>query len=205
MIRQHFLEHVSGVLVILIHREDLVRLLGRDEAAFDSEASSCYSLAGFVDVPFCPHSVLLLPVPEELLSVDLFRDVAFIACRGLRGEIVGSVEGRREVDVDCTGTGGHFWVRNGFSGLYSNWSAGHVTLLFGCSFEEPEGFLPVGSLGALRSLLDRQLADLADALDSGGFRLPQLVGEFGLDFDLDLARLLEPWYIAPRAVAAFSS
>lgn len=155
MISQHFLEHISGVLVIFIHSEDLVRLLGRDEAAFDSEASSCYSLPGFVDVPFCPHSVLLLPVTEELLSVDLLRDVAFIARRGLRGEIVGSVEGWREVDVFCAGTVRHFWIRNGFSRLYCNWSAGHVTLLFNCRFEESERFLSVGSFGALRSLLDR--------------------------------------------------
>ena len=157
MISQHFLEHISGVLVIFIHREDLVRLLGRDEATFDSEASSCYSLPGFVDVPFCPHSVFLLPVTEELLSVDLLRDVAFIACRVLRGEIVGagSVKGWCEVDVFSAGTGGHRWIRNGFSRVYSNWSAGHVSLLFDCSFKEPQGFLPVRSLGALRSLLDR--------------------------------------------------
>lgn len=68
--------------VALVHREYFIRLLRCDETTLDSETSSRYSLAGLVYVPFCPGSVLLLPVSEELLSIVLLGDAVGVTSTG---------------------------------------------------------------------------------------------------------------------------
>ena len=87
MVCQKFLEIIRRMLVTLIHREYLIRLLRRNEASFDSETSSCYSLAGLVYVPFCSGSILLPPESEKLMPVVLLRNAQEVANWDLRSRL----------------------------------------------------------------------------------------------------------------------